>query len=207
MSISTDLSLESDHHLLSTSINLQSSDTAPTPPPIHRIWDVSRLQETEPAELYEFLFATTSEPLLERLRDLVKNPSPSTLNIDKLAKELNELIYDALNNSVGDRSPLPKRWKWVWSTALADAEAHRDYFYRKWRRAVGLEKADLWLDRQEAHLAFRRDLKAARRRACREFCDALERDSVMATSTSRPYAAVADKNIPLYTQMVSALPQ
>jgi hypothetical protein len=171
------------------------------------MWNLSRLQETEAAELYESLFAASSEPLIERLRELVENPPTAPPNIDRLADELNELIYDALSCSVGDRSPRPKHWKWFWSSALADAAAYRDTCYRKWRRAVGLAKTDWWIRHREAHLAFRRDIKAARRRAYRgAFCNALERDFVRATSKIRTIRRRRQQQHSLSTQMDPAPP-
>ncbi|KAG2178935.1 hypothetical protein INT43_001782 [Umbelopsis isabellina] len=182
MTIRTDLSLGSDHHLLSASFDLPPTEIITTTPPTRRMWNLSRLQETDCFELYESIFAASSEPLLEQLRDLVDHPPTTTPNIDQLADSLNELIYDALTRSVGDRSPRPKHWKWFWSKSLAAAAAYRDTCYRKWRRAIGVEKADWWTQHREAHLAFRRDIKAARRRAYQAFCNALERDFVKATS-------------------------
>jgi len=182
MTIRTDLSLGSDHHLLSASFDLPPGDPMDAAPPTRRMWNLTKLQESDAAELYETIFAASSESLLERLRDLVDHPPSSAPDIDQLADSLNELIYDALSRSVGDRQPRPKHWKWFWSKDLAAAAAYRDTCYRKWRRAVGLDKAVWWTRHREAHLTFRLNIKAARRRAYRSFCDALERDFVRATS-------------------------
>jgi hypothetical protein len=182
MLIRTDLSLGSDHHLLSASLDLPPPITTDHQTPTRRMWNLSRLQEMETAEVYEQIFATASAPLLERLQDLVEHPPPQSPNIDQLANELNELIYDSLTHSVGDRTPRPKHWKWFWTSALADAAAYREKCYRRWRRADGLAKLEWWVRHQDAHLAFRRDIKAARRRAYRAFCESLERDFVSATS-------------------------
>jgi hypothetical protein len=150
---------------LLTSFNIPPSDTTDTALPTCPIWNISRTQEIDPAELYEFLFSVSSEMLLERLRGLVGDPSTPPSNIGRLANELNELIYDTLSRSVGDQSPRPKRWNWFWSVALADSAAYRETCHRKWRRAVGLNKIDWWFRHQEAHLAFRRDFKATSRSA------------------------------------------
>jgi hypothetical protein len=109
------------------------------------MWNLSRLQEMETAEVYEQIFATGSAPLLERLQDLVEHPPTQSPNIDQPANELNELIYDALTHSVGDRTPRPKHWKWFWTTALADAAAYREKCYHRWRRADGLAKLEWWV--------------------------------------------------------------
>lgn len=129
------------------------------PLPTRRMWNLSKLQELDIAELYETIFAASSESLLERMHDLVDHPPPSAPNIDQLADPLNELIYDALSRSVGDRSPRPKHWKWFWTEALAAAAAYRDTCYRKWRRAVGVEKPYFGTDIAQPTLPFVGTLK------------------------------------------------
>ncbi|KAH8555648.1 hypothetical protein BGW37DRAFT_478033 [Umbelopsis sp. PMI_123] len=56
MSIRTKLSIGSNHHLLSASFDLPASDTIDAAQPKRRMWNLSRLQEIEPFELYESLF-------------------------------------------------------------------------------------------------------------------------------------------------------
>ncbi|KAG2178934.1 hypothetical protein INT43_001781 [Umbelopsis isabellina] len=63
-----------------------------------------------------------------------------------------------------------------------DAAAARDYCYRSWNRAVGLDKIPWWESYLTALHAFRLGVKRARRQAYRAFCDALERNFAAATS-------------------------
>lgn len=182
MTIHSDLSLGSDHRLIFASCDLPTIVTAPTASPTRRMWNLSRLQESDCCDLYESLFSTTSQDLRDRLHDIVHHPPDTQPDIDQLAEDLNELVYAALSHSVGDRSPRPKHWKWFWSPSLAASAAYRDNCYRQWRRAQGLSKVDWWQRHRDAHIAFRRDIKAARRQAYRAFCEALARDFGRATS-------------------------
>jgi hypothetical protein len=112
MSIRTDLSLGSDHHLISTSFDLPPPDTIDAAQPTRRMWNLSQLQEVEPSELYESIFADSRASARAVYVNSLIAPPTSRSNIEQLADELNELIYDALTRYVGDRSPRPKHRKW-----------------------------------------------------------------------------------------------
>jgi hypothetical protein len=182
MSVRTDLSLSSDHRLVLASLDLPDMAEDTSRPPGRRMWNLSRLQEEEVCDLYVRAFSSASHALRARLLVHLEQPHLGRPNIDQLTDELNELIYFTLSQSVGDKKPRPKYWKWFWTPALIDAAAARDYCYRRWNRAVGLEKVPWW-ERYLATLhAFRRGVKRARRQAYRAFCDALERNFAAATS-------------------------
>lgn len=195
LSIRSDLSLGSDHHLLCAQVDAPDPITPTTLPPPRRMWNLSRLLEEEPRDYHVTLFTTSSQTLRDRLQALVDHPPETKPPIDALAAELNELIYAALSESVGDRQPRPKHWKWFWTPALEAAAKLRDRFYRRWKEAIGLAKIQWWERHQEAHLAFRRDIKQARRQAYRAFCEALARDLVRRPLKSKRSVDVASPNI------------
>lgn len=146
------------------------------------MWHLSRLQEDEPRDFYVYLFETASAPLRARLQALLDHPPAARPDIDDMSDQLNDLIYSALSQSVGDRPSRPKHWKWFWTAELAAAAARRNHHYRRWREAVGVDKAEWWNLYRTALLDFRRDVKRARRQAYRAFCDALELNFAKATS-------------------------
>ncbi|KAG2178938.1 hypothetical protein INT43_001785, partial [Umbelopsis isabellina] len=182
MTVRTDLSLSSDHRLVMAALSLPDMVDDTSRPPGRRMWNLSRLQEDEVSALYVRAFSSASQALRVRLLAHLDQPQLGRPDIDGLAEELNELIYSALSRSVGDKKPRPKHWKWFWTPALMDAAAARDYCYRRWNRAVGLDKIPWWERYLTALHAFRLGVKRARRQAYRAFCDALERNFAAATS-------------------------
>lgn len=182
MTIYQDLSLGSDHLLLSFTFTFPASNPHPSPPTTRKTWHLSRLQEDEPREYYVHLFETASAPLRDRLQALLDHPPAARPDIDDMSDQLNDLIYSALSQSVGDRPSRPKHWKWFWTAELAAAAARRNHHYRRWRKAVGVDKAEWWNLYRTALFDFRRDVKRARRQAYRAFCDALELNFAKATS-------------------------
>jgi hypothetical protein len=64
----------------------------------------------------------------------------------------------------------------VLNPALQQAARWRELRYRRRRRATGLEKILWWQRHTAAQVAFRRDIRAARRQAWRNFCTSLEQD-------------------------------
>jgi hypothetical protein len=182
MTIRTDLSLSSDHRLMLASVELPNLPEDSSRPPGRRMWNLSRLQEEEVCDLYVRAFSCASQALRDRLLAHVDQPQLGRPNIDQLTDELNELIYSTLSQSVGDKKPRPKHWKWFWTPALIEAAAVRDYYYRRWNRAIGLDKVPWWERYLEARHTFRLGVKRARRQAYRAFCNALERNFAAATS-------------------------
>ena len=182
MHIQTELSLGSDHKLLSFSFTHSQEFNQETQPPPRKLWHLSRLQEEPSRDLYIHQFKNNSQDLLGRLREIAENPPPQQPPIDDLSTELTEYIYQSLTSSIGNRQHRPKEWKWFWTPQLEEAAKLRDRLYRRWRRAVGLDKVEWWERHQQAHAEFRTAVKESRRQAWRNHCDAMARDPMKAAS-------------------------
>ncbi|KAG1436515.1 hypothetical protein G6F56_013528 [Rhizopus delemar] len=162
MQVFSDLSLGSDHRLLSLSFSFDASFDDPplsSPPSatVHprRLWNLSRLAEPDPCQLYIETFRSLSAPLTSQLRRLVQHPPSSCPPIDDLNASLNDIIYRSLDTSVGDRPPRPSHWKKYWSADLQASADRRNMFYRRWRRASGIDKVFWWNKHQQASASFR----------------------------------------------------
>ncbi|KAG1270042.1 hypothetical protein G6F66_013896 [Rhizopus arrhizus] len=117
-----------------------SSDTPDFTLHPRRLWNLSRLGEPDPCQLYQDTFRSSSAPLLSQLKRLVQHPPSSRPPIDDLNASLNNIIYRSLDSSVGDRPPRPSHWKKYWTKQLQDAADFRNRCYRRWRRAFGIDK-------------------------------------------------------------------
>ncbi|OAD66178.1 hypothetical protein PHYBLDRAFT_175473 [Phycomyces blakesleeanus NRRL 1555(-)] len=71
--IATELSLGSDHQLLSLSFTYDLQHSPPAPPPMHQTWNLSCLYEEDVRSLYVTTFVTKSASILITLQDLVQN--------------------------------------------------------------------------------------------------------------------------------------
>ncbi|KAG1360022.1 hypothetical protein G6F61_014459 [Rhizopus arrhizus] len=107
LDIASDLSLGSDHRLLTLSFSFAQSSASEslsdTPDAtIHprRLWNLSRLGEPDPCQLYQDTFRSSSAPLLSQLKRLVQHPPSSRPPIDDPNASLNNVIYRSLDSSM-----------------------------------------------------------------------------------------------------------
>ncbi|OAD72681.1 hypothetical protein PHYBLDRAFT_145997 [Phycomyces blakesleeanus NRRL 1555(-)] len=159
--IATDLSLGSDHRLLSLSFTYDLQHSTNMPPPLRMTWNLSRLNEPDVHALYAHIFTQNSTSLLSTLQEIVLNPPLTKPDIDAITDEFNSLIYNSLNSSIGHRPSRPNHWKSFWNVALQTAADHRNKCYKKWRLAI---------------------VQQAKRQSWHVFCQSIERDFSKATS-------------------------
>lgn len=190
ISVESDLSLDSDHRLLSLSFSLDpaflaSSDTFDSDcPPLRRLWNLSRLQEADVHRLYVQLFAQKllslrGEADLLLIVDRIADPSAT---INSLSNRLNGCIYEALDLSIGLQLPRPAYWKKYWNSELSAVAAYRDDCYKRWRRSSGIVKIDYWNKHRDAQLRLRKLVRVAKRESWKAFCASLESDFPKAIS-------------------------
>ncbi|CAO3659212.1 unnamed protein product [Rhizopus stolonifer] len=115
MQVAAELSLGSDHKLMSLSFDYPVPDDHPTEPDspsssARRLWNLSRLQELDVRQLYVAQFQSLVSPLVETLSSIKSSPPTSQPPIDAFNDTLNEAIYSALDKTVGPRPNRPAHW-------------------------------------------------------------------------------------------------
>ena len=179
MQVAAELSLGSDHKLMSLSFDYPVPVDHPIEPdhssPARRLWNLSRLQEDDTRKLYVETFKSLAPPLVEKLSSIKSRPPPTIPPIDDLNDAVNEAIYSALDKTVGSRPTRPAHWKTFWNESLQELADAREHYYRKWRRAIGIDKAHWWERHQFAQDRFRAAVVSAKRQSWRTFCDTLAR--------------------------------
>jgi hypothetical protein len=170
MSLSFDFHEQLGHPTVSANSTTASASSA-TP---RRLWNLSRLNEPDVCDLFVARFSSLSAPLLDKLQQFTNVTSCPP--IDSLNGELNDAIFSALDQSVGSRVSRPKHWKKFWTSALQAAADLRESYYRKWRRASGIDKIYWWNKHQEAHKKFRQDLRQAKKLSWRDYTESLAND-------------------------------
>lgn len=148
-----------------------------------RLWNLSRLAETEPLALFQSRFRSLVAPLRDTLAGLVDCPPASCPSIDSLNESLNNCLYQAMDESIGSKASRPGHWKKYWTPDLEAAARARDRLFRQWRHALGVDKAYWWHLYLQAHKSFRRAVATAKRLSWKNFCASLEKDFTKATST------------------------
>jgi hypothetical protein len=201
--VASGLSLGSDHRLLTLSFDYDSflgscgshlgsggngigssgADSGLAP---RRLWNLSRLQEKDPLNLFQCKFRSFVVPLASKLSSLVASTTPRNQpDIDGLNTSLKDCLYQALDESIGAKSPHSsgKRWQRYWTPELQAAAHERDRCYGRWRYTLDVDKAYWWQKHKEAHRSFHRLVSAAKRLSWKNFCDSLEKDFSIATGS------------------------
>ena len=128
LSIETDLSLSSDHHMLHLSFNPEFTAT-PSPATLHprRLWKLSQFADDKKRTTYQQIFKEKAGPLLQELQQAEEQDEKPDL--DHLYGSLCDIIYNALDHSVGPSTPPPRSAKWFWTVTLQEAIDHREHCY------------------------------------------------------------------------------
>lgn len=145
--VESDLSLGSDHRLLTLSFDLDTSavinsaDTTGDPGVgVRRSWNLSRLGRPGCGDLYRANFRSLVAPLFETISDSIAAPPASRPDIDAINSGLKDCLYSALNTVVDTKKPRPAFWKKYWTQDLQDLSLIRDTKYSKWRYSSGIDK-------------------------------------------------------------------
>lgn len=83
-----------------------------------RLWNLSRLAETEPLALFQSRFRSLVAPLRDTLAGLVDCPPASCPSIDSLNESLNNCLYQAMDESIGSKASRPGHWMKYWKLLL-----------------------------------------------------------------------------------------
>lgn len=189
--VESDLSLSSDHRLMhlffeydslvgSEGTRVSGDDTVAP----RRLWRLSRLGQESHRTRLQSVFKSLVSPVVDSLSLLVSYPPVERPDVDSLNHQLNDCIYQALDASIGPKTPNSgKQWKKYWSPEIKAAALERDLCYGRWRNSVGLNKIHWWSQHKEAHRNFRRLVSAAKRLSWKNFCASLEKDFVKATGS------------------------
>ena len=178
MKIHTGLGL-SDHHLCELSfvpVNLSRLPAATAP---RRTWRLQRLKDPEVLERYTDRIREAIGPLKEDIQNTLQDNDlqPSADVVEAHVTRLNELIYDALDKSVGQTRPQSDTHKWFWNDTLQQLADRRQKFHKRWLRLRNnLERITAHRDYIMACTAFKKAVRAARKQSWNDFCQKLHAD-------------------------------
>ncbi|KAG1290405.1 hypothetical protein G6F66_008674 [Rhizopus arrhizus] len=90
--------------------------------------------------------------------------------IEKLNDDICQAIYMSLDSICGRICQQTDPMKDFWTAEMRQAYEAREYYYRKWRKAYGLNKLHFWLQHQQARATLRRLIHQRRPENWRRFC-------------------------------------
>lgn len=174
MVIQDEASLDSDHKITHLIFDTNQSPPQQNPPP-RRQWKLYRLSDPTTRQSYIDHFNTNSRDLTSTLANILE-PTDTQPNVDKLTHQLNKAFYTSLDIAIGAKNPFsrPSRHKWFWNEDIQKAMDHREYCYKKWRKANSLSKVHWWIKHQEARALVRLKVNKRRAETWRSFCSKLD---------------------------------
>lgn len=186
LTIASDLSLSSDHRLMTLSFdfvppNIDVHNDKPLAP--RRLWNLSKLNKPDIAHKYKTTFGSLVRPLQQQLKECISSPPATCPPLDTFNDQLNDCIYKALDDTVGAPNKKNAYWKKYWTQDLQDAATNRDDCYRRWRHSVGVDKLHRWDLFKTAEKDFRRKVQKRKRESWKTFCASLEKSYSKATTT------------------------
>ncbi|KAG1510472.1 hypothetical protein G6F53_006656 [Rhizopus delemar] len=151
LTIRHDLSLSSNHKFMTFSFGLPMS--------VNTVYPHSVL----PGILVNLNFLKT---------EILTGTSAAYEYIDDIHQQLRDAIYNSLDAVCGRQPPSTDDWlKDFWTPEMTSVFNRKEYYYKKWRRAHGLNALRQWVLHQEAQAKLRRLILKRRRETWRQFCD------------------------------------
>ncbi|KAG1015873.1 hypothetical protein G6F26_012953 [Rhizopus arrhizus] len=177
--IRDDLSLNSNHKFMTMTFYLPSHLQSPTdlPRPQRITWNIGKLKHLKSRDTYRDTFIKKLSLILPPHSSLsFRDRSEACQYIDSLHDQLCDTIVASLDSVCGRRPPQADEYlKDFWTDEMTAAFNRKEYYYKKWRKARGLNCFRYWLQHQEAQAALRRLVTRRRKETWRHFCDQMSR--------------------------------
>lgn len=171
MTVFTDKSLGSNHKMVS----LMFKTTVPYQPTQmqRNVWNLGKLKEPEVQKAYiQHIQAALVSlgPSNEHTWMQTANKHVVQQHIEEYNQSLCKIIYDSLDITCGQIIQSKNPLRSFWTDDILQALDIREHYYRKWRKAYGLNKLRYWIKHQEACAQLKRLIHRRRRETWNKFC-------------------------------------
>ncbi|EIE83594.1 hypothetical protein RO3G_08299 [Rhizopus delemar RA 99-880] len=154
--IRDDLSLDSNHKFMTLSFqtNIPGSNLLP---PKRLTWHLGKLKDDKKVTTYQQVFTNLTADLIPHPPPLLPDRSSAINYIEDFNSAICQAIYQSLDQVWGksDQQKDAELQKF-WTIELQDTFNLKEYYYRKWRKAQGLNRLKYWLLHQETKALLRR---------------------------------------------------
>ena len=174
--IEDELSLKSSHSLLTLSFTLSNSYSDP-----HSLnaiarpqWRLSKLKNPHTRRQYkeDFTHSLSIEDIDVHHIPSFSDTELATNHIEEFSTTLCQSIFNTLNQVCGKKDlQADRHLKQFWTPEMNSTFKLKQHYYRKWRRANGLNCLKYWLKHQETGATLQRLIQQRRRETWRTFCD------------------------------------
>ncbi|KAG0953734.1 hypothetical protein G6F29_001547 [Rhizopus arrhizus] len=171
MKILVDKSLGSSHKMVSFSFK---TTAIYRPTQVQRvIWNLGKLRQQEVRDAYiqQAQTALTSLGLsTQSISHQIDEVNTAQKRIEELNQSICQIIYDSLDATCGRVTSCYNYWQDFWTTEMLQTFETREYYYRKWRKAYGLNKLHYWIRHQETSTHLKRLIHRRRLETWDKFC-------------------------------------
>ncbi|KAG1052341.1 hypothetical protein G6F43_005514 [Rhizopus delemar] len=151
------ISLDSAHKMMSFSYHTNILPEAHTQQP-RTTWKLTKLQDAKTRNQYIQNFqnaANNISMLIENNKQQPQDQQSARDFIEKLNDDICQAVYISLDNICGRIGQQTDPLKDFWTAEMRQAYETKEYYYRKWRKAYGLNKLHFWLQHQQARATLR----------------------------------------------------
>lgn len=174
MVINEELSLCSNHAFLTFSFNLPRSTSYQRNPvsDVRLQWRLDKLKNLGYYKDYQ----DTCDLLLQDIdiedHPTFANSSDAYAYIESFSEKLCGVIYSSLDHVCGRKNLSSDTYlKHFWTPEMISTLERKQFYYKKWRKASGLNCLTYWLKHQETGAHLQRLIRQRRRQTWRQFCD------------------------------------
>ncbi len=181
LNIRDDLSLNSNHTFMTFSFHLPQVHSS------HNLsvevrrphWRLKKLKKLDHYERYQAKYANYNAinmRIVESSATTFQDIDTVRIYIDQFSTSLCQTIYESLDQICGKKDTTADVFlKQFWTAEMTSAFELKQFYYKKWRKANGLNCLTYWLKHQETTALLKRLIQRRRRETWRQFCDKMSK--------------------------------
>ncbi|KAG0752277.1 hypothetical protein G6F16_013175 [Rhizopus arrhizus] len=146
-------------------------------PDSRKLWNIKKLRKEKTRETYQQVFQEHLNLILPPSSSLPLQKIDVQRFIERINASLLDALYKSLDTVCGKRETNSDtlRSKEFWTTEMMETFELKEFYYRKWRKANGLNCLKYWLLHQETKAKLRRLIIQRRKETWQLFCDKMKK--------------------------------
>jgi hypothetical protein len=175
LTIRDDLSLDSHHKFMTLSFKIPrlSANDYISRTPQRLMWSLRKLKYKDKVDRYREVFSKNLDLCtLSGQSSLITDRESASEFIEQINKQVCEAIYTSLDQVCGRQQQGSDDYlKDFWTDEMTNVFNLKEHYYKKWRKAHGLNNLNYWLLHQDTKAKLRRLVIQRRRETWRLFCN------------------------------------
>jgi len=172
LTIRDDLSLDSNHKYINFTFNISTPTNHNLFPHRRPLWHLRKLHSDTHLNRYQEAFRAQVANITMATPSSFLDRASATHHIESLNTQICEAVYTSLDQSCGKITQQQIDYMQnFWTSEMQDAFNLKEFYYRKWRKAMGLNCLKYWLLYQDSRTRVRRLIQQRKREMWRKFCE------------------------------------